>query len=116
MAFSENPFIAKQLPQERIYIREAAAILNRRMGTLRKWDQTKVLPEHLRPHRGHGGSNWRFWTPDQIDGIKEWVRTTERYTGKALPYYNPTEKELDRAIAKMRDVRHKSPQRLEDVA
>lgn len=116
MSPSENPFIAKQSGKDRIYIREAAVMLNRRMGTLRKWDQTGVLPEHLRPHRGHGGSNWRFWTGEQIDGIRDWIRETERYTGKALPYYNPTEKELDEAIKKMRGITHRKPQRLEDVA
>lgn len=93
--------------RERIYIREASRLLNRRMGTLRKWDQTDVLPLHLRPHRGHGGSNWRFWTKEQIEGIKEWIRETERYSGKALTYYNPTEKDLDKAITKMRGRKHK---------
>jgi hypothetical protein len=83
-----------------IYIREAAGILNRRMGTLRKWEQLGALPENLRSHRGH--SNWRFWTEEQIEGIKEWIRDTDRRSGKGLPHYNPTEKELDAAIERMR--------------
>lgn len=117
MSPSKNPFIDKHGAEtKRIFIREAAALLDRRMGTLRKWDQTDVLPEELRPHRGHGSSNWRFWTPDQIEGIKEWIRTTERYSGNALPHYNPTEKELDMAIAKMRDTPHKKTKRLREIA
>lgn len=111
MPMTDNPFISKR----RIYIREAADLLNRRMGTLRKWDQTDVLPEHLRPHRGYGGKNWRFWTPDQIEGIQDWIRETERYSGNALVNYNPTEKELDEAINLMRRPHGKS-RRLKDVA
>ena len=89
------------LPQH-IFIREAARLLNRRMGTLRRWDAEDILPEHLRPHRGHGGSKWRFWTPDQIEGIREWVRDTNRHSGNGLKNYNPTEKDLEKAINKMR--------------
>ena len=85
---------------ERIYIREAAELLNRRMATMRKWEQLGVLPEHLRPHRGHRG--WRYWTADQISGIREWLRDTDRRPGKGLPHYNPTEEQLDKAIYSMR--------------
>jgi hypothetical protein len=88
---------------ERVYIREAAEMLNRRMGTLRKWEQLGVLPRHLRPHRGY--RNWRYWTPEQIDGIREWMKKPARTPGRGLPHYNPTEKELDRAIAAMRKPR-----------
>ena len=88
---------------ERIYIREAAHLLKRRMATLRKWDQLSVLPRHLRPHRGDRG--WRYWTPDQVDGIREWIRETDRRPGKGLPHYNPTEKELDAVIEKLRGPR-----------
>jgi hypothetical protein len=88
---------------ERIYIREAAELLNRRMGTLRKWEQDGVLPRHLMPHRGH--RNWRYWTPKQIEGIKEWMRKPQRVPGRGLPHYNPTERELDKAIAAMRHPR-----------
>jgi hypothetical protein len=95
----------------RIYIREAAEILNRRMGTLRKWEQLGVLPEHLRSHRGR--SNWRFWTEDQIEAIKEWIRDTDRRSGKGLPHYNPTEKELDAAIERMRRPHGPPKRRLE---
>jgi DNA-binding transcriptional MerR regulator len=91
---------------ERIYIREAAEMLNRQMGTLRKWEQLGVLPKHLRPFRGQRG--WRYWTPEQIDGIRKWLRETQRMPGKGLPHYNPTEKELDKAIAAMRKPRKKS--------
>jgi DNA-binding transcriptional MerR regulator len=85
---------------ERIYIREAAQLLNRRMATLRKWEQINALPPHLQPHRGNRG--WRYWTPEQIEGIREWLRDTDRRPGKGLPHYNPTELQLERAISAMR--------------
>lgn len=85
---------------ERVYIREAADLLNRRMATMRKWEQLGILPKHLLPHRGQRG--WRYWTPDQIEGIREWLRETDRRPGKGLPHYNPTEAQLDDAIAAMR--------------
>lgn len=91
---------------ERIYIREAANMLNRQMATLRKWEQLGVLPDELRPHRGNRG--WRYWTPEQITGIREWIRDTNRVPGKGLPHYNPTEKELDKALAMMRKPKKKT--------
>jgi hypothetical protein len=90
---------------ERIYIREAAELLGRRMATLRKWEQLGILPAHLLPHRG--ARQWRYWTPTQIDGIKQWLKETDRRPGKGLPYYDPTEKELEKAIEHMRKPRRK---------
>lgn len=91
---------------ERVYIREAAELLGRRMATLRKWEQLGVLPPHLRPHRGNRG--WRYWTPDRIEGIREWLRDTDRRPGKGLPHYNPTEAQLDAAIKAMRRPRRRN--------
>lgn len=85
---------------ERIYIREAAEALNRRMATLRKWEQLGILPPQLMPHRGQRG--WRYWTQEQIEGIRDWLRDTDRRPGKGLPHYNPTEQQLDKAIKAMR--------------
>lgn len=91
---------------ERIYIREAADLLNRRMATMRKWEQLGILPKHLLPHRGNRG--WRYWTPSQIEGIREWLRETDRRPGKGLPHYNPTEQQLDMAISAMRRPRRRN--------
>jgi DNA-binding transcriptional MerR regulator len=96
-----------------IYIREAAELLNRRMGTLRKWEQQNVLPKHLRAHRGIRG--WRYWTPEQIEGIKEWIRKTGRFSGNALPHYNPTKKQLAETIEKMRRPHTAERSRLEET-
>jgi hypothetical protein len=93
---------------ERVYIRDAAEALNRRIATLRKWEQLGVLPHHLIPHRGERG--WRYWTPEQIEGMKQWIKETDRRPGKGLPHYDPTEEDLNRAIAMMRRPRRHNPQ------
>ena len=98
--------MATKQEAERIYIREAAEILDRRMGTLRKWEQLGVLPKHLRPHRGDRG--WRYWTPSQIDGLQKWIKRTDRRPGKGLPHYNPTEEELEKVMKKLRKPRKQS--------
>lgn len=98
---------------DHIYVRQAAEILNRRMGTLRKWDQLGVLPRPLRPHRGI--RNWRYWTPEQIDGIREWMRETDRRSGRALAHWNPTEKEIDKAIEAMRKPHSPKRKRVEEI-
>jgi len=92
--------------EQRVYIRDAAKLLNRRMATLRKWEQLGVLPDELLPHRGSRG--WRYWTPDQVEGIKEWLKETDRRPGKGLPHYDPTEKDLNRAIEAMRRPKRRS--------
>jgi phage terminase Nu1 subunit (DNA packaging protein) len=70
--------------EERVYIAEAAELLDRRIGTLRKWEANGILPLHLRPERGK--RRWRYWTPTQIDGIKEWIRKTDRRPGRGIPH------------------------------
>lgn len=80
----------REIPEEqRVYIKEAAERLDRRMGTLRKWDVEKALPIELRPRRGKKG--WRYWTDDQIEKILKWIEDTDRRPGKALaPLSDPT--------------------------
>jgi hypothetical protein len=87
----------EQLPNE-IYIRDVAQMLNRKMGTLRKWETSGLLPDELLPQRGE--RNWRYWTPKQVDGLRSWMN--RRQFGHGLPHYSPSEKELDRAIEMMR--------------
>lgn len=87
--------------EERIYIREAAQILNRRMDTLRKWDRNE-LPKKLRAHREEDGRKWRYWTPAQIRGIFDWIKDTDRRPGKGLPHWNPSDEEIEDLIVKLR--------------
>lgn len=87
--------------EERIYIREAAEILNRRMDTLRKLDRNE-LPDELKAHREESGRRWRYWTATQIAGIFKWIEETDRRPGKGLPHWNPTQEEVDELIEKLR--------------
>ncbi len=85
---------------QRIYIPQAAEQLDRRMGTLRKWETEGVLPAHLMPGRGKRG--WRYWTADQIDGIRQWIEETDRRPGKNLEHYHPDEEQTRQQIHSMR--------------
>lgn len=89
---------------DRIFIRDAAEIFNRKMDTLRKWDRNE-LPKHLKSHREESGRRWRYWTPDQIRGIFDWIEKTDRRPGKGLPHWNPTQEDIDKLIQKLRKPR-----------
>lgn len=92
-------------PEERVYIRQAAILLNRRMDTLRKWELHGELPKHLRPHREPTGRKWRYWTREQIKGIREWLEETDRRPGKGLPHYDPTPEQIEQQLENMRGPR-----------
>ena len=50
---------------------ELAEEVNRSTHTVRLWDTYKKLPLELRAHRDE--TNWRFWTEEQVEGIKIWL-------------------------------------------
>lgn len=94
--------------EERIYIKDAAILLNRRMDTLRRWELRGELPKALIPHREPTGRKWRYWTPEQIEGIKTWMEETDRRPGKGLPYYNPDADQVEAQLEAMRKPRKKT--------
>ena len=68
---------------ERLYsIGEAAEALDRVPHTLRIWIYQNRLPEHLLPQRDD--RNWRYWTEEQIEGLKQWVVDQDMRPGKGL--------------------------------
>ena len=74
----------------RVYIDELAKIVDREMGTIRKWERQR-LPKRLLSRRGHRG--WRFWTDKQVwgpDGIVEWMEKNDMRPGNLV---TPPEKE-----------------------
>jgi DNA-binding transcriptional MerR regulator len=91
---------------ERIYVKQASELLDRRPATLRWWDREHILPRYLRSRRD--GNGWRWWTPEQIEKIREWMRETDRRPGKGLPHYKPTDKELHEHLEGIRRPRRKS--------
>jgi hypothetical protein len=69
--------------EERLYIGDVAAQLDRVPHTIRMWEQrTNFLPKRLIPHRDERG--WRYWTPDQVDGIKKWLIDEDIRPGRAF--------------------------------
>lgn len=95
------------MSEEQFSISDVCRKLNRRPNTVRGWDREGILPEHLKSKRMENG--WRYWTQDQIDGLADWIRETDRRPGKGLPNYNPTEEEREKHVRTVRTRRTKSP-------
>ena len=89
---------------EKVYIQAVAFELNRREDTVRGWCRGK-LPADLMPRRdstSSGGLGWRYWTPEQVDGIKDWMVAQKMYPGAGLKSFSPTPEETDDLIVKLR--------------
>lgn len=94
----------REVPEDqRVYIRDAADTLDRRIGTLRKWESSGVLPKNLLPARGKRG--WRYWTPEQIEGIKKWIEKTDRRPGRGLPHVDQRNADPDLVQQQIRAMR-----------
>ena|ERR671919_3273803 len=78
----------------------ASKYLDRMPGTLRKWEREGVLPKHLLPVRDD--RNRRYWSHDQLDQIKEWLKETDRRPGKGLPHYKPSPEKLHDHLVRQR--------------
>ena len=57
-------------------------MIGRVAHTIRQWESHDRLPDHLRSQRNSRG--WRYWTPEQVEGIKDWIITAEMEPGKAF--------------------------------
>lgn len=68
-----------------VYIDELARVVNREMGTIRKWEREGRLPKRLLPKRGT--RNWRCWTHNQVygkNGVIEWMRKNDMRPGNTV--------------------------------
>lgn len=68
----------------RVYIDELRPIIDREMGTIRKWER-ELLPRHLKSKRGHRG--WRYWTDQQVwgkNGIIAWMEKNDMRPGNLV--------------------------------
>jgi hypothetical protein len=68
----------------RVYIDELGKIVDRELGTIRKWERT-LLPKRLHSRRGYRG--WRYWTDKQIwddDGILAWMEKHDMRPGNLV--------------------------------
>lgn len=66
----------------KLTVGEVAAELGRVAHTVRLWDLYGKLPEELRAHRDERG--WRYWTEDQVVGIKQWLIDADVTPGKGI--------------------------------
>ena len=74
----------------RVYIDELAKLVDREMGTIRKWERFD-LPKRLLSKRGYRG--WRYWTDKQVygkDGILIWMDNNDMRPGNLV---TPPERE-----------------------
>lgn len=88
---------------KKIYISDLAEIVNRKPTTIRHWERMGLLPKHLLSERGMRG--WRYWSPEQVEGIKQWMKDEDMRPGKGLPHYKPNEEELKRHLEGQRKPR-----------
>ena len=68
----------------RVYIDELSKLVNREMGTIRKWER-HLLPKRLYSKRGYRG--WRYWSNKQVygkEGILDWMKTNDMRPGKLV--------------------------------
>lgn len=93
----------------RIYIAELAEVVNRRRATIRRWcnsrDSSPTLPPELMPQRvitQTTQDGWRYWTEEQVEGIKVWMRENNVRPGSGLNHYRPTPAQEDALIERMR--------------
>lgn len=69
--------------RERLYtIGEVADELDRVPHTIRIWMYQNRLPKELLPQRDE--RNWRYWTEEQLEGLKKWVVQMDMRPGKGL--------------------------------
>ena len=90
----------------RYTIKDLATAVHRSETTIRNWDRASRLPEELRPHR-EGDLGWRFWTEEQVAGIRVWMREARMFPGGGLPHYHPSATEVDASIDRLRERRRR---------
>jgi hypothetical protein len=86
-------------PEERVYLRALAELIDRRMNTIRSWD----LPPDLQPQRD--GRGWRYWLPAQVDEIRRWMVAEGKGPGHGLRNGRPSLEATQQMLAKMRQPR-----------
>lgn len=83
----------------RFTISEAARLLDRSPQTLRSWDRNESMPKKLRPKRDDHGN--RYWTPELIAEIKEWIVKNNFHPGRGIDY-QPSPERLQQHIERIR--------------
>ena len=69
-----------------MYIGEVAEELNRVTHSIRIWQYKGIIPKNLLPFRDERG--WRYWTREQVEGLKPWMVESDLRPGKGLATVN----------------------------
>lgn len=90
--------------ERRIYIGELAEMVDRRVNTVRQWERSGRLPEHLRSIRADtdSGHGWRHWTPEQVAEICKWMKKERLYPGAGLANFDPDPARVEEMLAALR--------------
>ena len=82
---------------------ELSKLVDRMPSTIRGWERDGVLPAELMPKRDNWGPyGRRRWTKAQVQGIIEWMKSSRRFPGGGLPWYEPTETQVEEQVHRMR--------------
>lgn len=65
-------------------ISEVAQKINRVPHTIRLYEKRPDFPDSLKSQRDDRG--WRWWTEDQVEGIKNWIVDNDIRPGKGLGF------------------------------
>ena len=92
------------MADERVYIAALSRIVNRREDTVRGWCRQGRLPASLMPRRDEtsSGVGWRYWTPEQVQGIREWMVERRMHPGAGLRNWDGSGEESDAMLDKLR--------------
>ena len=71
------------------------------------------MPARLRPKRDAHGH--RYWTPELIEQIKEWIEKNHFHPGRGIDYH-PTPEQLRRHVDKIRAAAHARSNEFSDEA
>lgn len=94
---------------ERLYIGTVAEMVDRKPGTIRKWEAEGVLPEALCPLRDERGR--RYFRSDQVELIRQWIIDEDRRPGKGLASYrSPSPEKVAEHLANIRRPKGSEPE------
>jgi hypothetical protein len=88
-------------PDTRIYISTLANLLDRRPNTVRGWIRSGRLPTDLHPLR-KDGQGWRYWSPEQVERILEWMRDERMVPSAGLTHFDPDPEQVRKLLKGLR--------------
>lgn len=88
----------------KVYIGELAELVDRRVNTIRGWERSGRLPEHLHSTRNPPGvgMGWRYWTSEQVVAISQWMIDEKIYPGAGLKNFYPDAVYVEESLKRLR--------------